>query len=377
MISLSGYLVFFLLFLLQFVVLPMGYSNFESPKVYVAEIGIFLLLLVFIFRSGDKNSHKLLSKVGIKKFLSKDFGVRISLLFIVLFSLIHLFFFQTSTTLFGNEFRMQGMFLLWLLLAFSIISSKIILDKLLLPYIIFGLLFFQLIFSLLIGGEGYTRAIGTLGEPNALAACVLFLWPFIYFSKKEFPLWLKLLSLGFVFILIFISGSRSGMIAFVAQMIFILFLRTKLSISKGLILSLIALLGTYILPFVQSTGLYEQRSEIWQVAWHAGLQSPIIGNGFGNMDAALKQSIIETSNHLKGYYVDSSHNIFLDWWVQGGIVGLGLFLFLLMNTFKQFVVQKNVFYITLLLGLVASLSFNPASVVSLVALWWVIGQSFV
>ncbi len=369
MLTVSRYIVFFLLFLLQFVVLPIGYSHFESPKVYIAEIGIFLLLLLFVFQANG-------TRQKLKSFFSKDkWSMLIGAGGVILLTLIHMSFLFSPSTLFGNEFRMQGMFLLWMLLIFALLSSRITLEKLLYPYIFFGLLLFQLIFAFLIGGEGYTRAFGTLGEPNALAASALFLWPFIYFSKRESPLWLKLVSLGFVFVTIFISGSRSGMIAFVVQMIFLLLIKTKLSIKAVLALSVLAFVGTYILPFIQSGGLYEQRSEIWQVAWHAGLQNPIIGHGFGNMDTALKESIIQTPNHLKGYYVDSSHNIFLDWWVQGGILGIGLILFIIGNAFRVFLAQKNVLHIVLLLGTVTCLSFNPASVVSLIGLWWLIGQS--
>jgi O-antigen ligase len=231
------------------------------------------------------------------------------------------------------------------------------------------------VFALLIGGEGVERAIGTIGEPNALAAVVLFVWPFLYFTKRPIPQWVKLASLALVFLLIYITGSRSGMIAFIIQLTFILISRTQLSLAKGVVISFLILIVTYSLPFMPQGSIYEQRSEIWHAAVVAGAEKPIIGHGFGNTQVALEASVNKLNNNLRGSYVDSSHNIFLDWWVQGGFIGLGLFIVLLYKIFRQFIRKEKVMELVLLLGLLAALSFNPASVVSLVALWWLMGQA--
>jgi O-antigen ligase len=175
-------------------------------------------------------------------------------------------------------------------------------------------------------------------------------------------------------LIVYMSGSRSGMIAFVLQMVFVLLRMVNMSFAKAVVVSLILLILTYSLPFLPQGSLYEQRSEIWQAAYIAGSENPILGNGFGNTEVALQKAINGFDNNLRGSFVDSSHNIFLDWWVQGGIVGLGLFSFLIITAFISFIKRQKTMKLVLLLGLLAALSFNPASVVSLVVLWWLIGK---
>lgn len=290
-------------------------------------------------------------------------------------SIVHVFLAPTQLTLFGNEFRLQGVLLLVMLVVWAALTAKESLEKVLHPYFLLGCLIGQFVFSLLISGEGVTRAIGTIGEPNALAAVILFIWPFLYFTNRSIPQWVKLFSLALVFLIIYITGSRSGMIAFIVQLIFILLSRTQLSLVKNVFICFLILVLTYTLPFLPQGSIYEQRSEIWNAAVVASTEKPILGHGFGNTQIALENTINRTNTNLRGSFVDSSHNIFLDWWVQGGVVGLGLFVFLLYSSFSRFIRKKKIMEIALLLGILAALSFNPASVVSLLALWWLIGQS--
>lgn len=355
-------IVIYLLFLLQFIYFPIGVSYFETPKVYLAQIGIFVLLLLSILRSQTPLLLKI-PRVHVVAFTV-----------LLLLSTVHLIFTPAETTFFGNDFRLQGVLLLWMLVIWAVISSRVVFEKILHPFFLVGCLVAQLVAALIIGGDGVLRAIGTIGEPNALAAVVLFIWPFLFFSKKPVHLWIKFGSLLIVFLIIYISGSRSGMIAFTLQLVFWLISRTNLSTAKSVIISVILLLVTYSLPFLPQSNLYEQRSEVWHAALIAGAKSPIIGNGFGNTEFALQAAVNSLNLNLKGSYVDSSHNIILDWWVQGGIIGVGVIMLLVIQTFMSFIRQKNIMRITLLLGLVAALSFNPASSVSLIALWWLIGQ---
>ena len=293
---------------------------------------------------------------------------------IIVLGIIDLLFYHTATTLFGNPFRMQGVFLLWLLLAWALISSRI---KIALPaWLIVSCLAVQAVLSLLIDGGVGGRAVGTLGEPNALAAAIVFTWPFLFFTKKPVSVWIKTGAIFFVVFIVGLSGSRSGVIAFVLQSLFLLLCRFKsLSLLKRIIICLCLLLCSYALPFLQQSGPYEDRSDVWQSAVLAGSHWPILGYGFGNIQYALTQENIVLHNNLRGSLVDSSHNIFLDWWVEGGIIGVALFLAILFFVFKCFMQQNQLLHLTLLLGLLAALSFNPASVVSLVAFWWIIGQT--
>lgn len=354
-----------LLFLLPYVVFPVGVTPFETPKVLIAELLIATLVIAKATRT------------QLKTFIQNNIFFLLFLL-LLLFSLFHLVFQPTSIAFFGNQFRMQGVFLLWLLLALAFASTEVRLKKM--PvWTITLLLTVHLFAAIFIITTTDGRAVGTLGEPNALAAIAIFLWPFLWLSQKESRLSaiLQIVSMLLAVCIIYISGSRSAMIAFVIQNIFLLLgLSRVLSFGKTVIVSLLLFSLSLLLPAViDRQTVYENRTEIWKTALFAGYEHPIVGWGFGNTEIALKEYNQKLYNRLRGYYVDSSHNIFLDWWVQGGYIGLSLFVVLLYCTFRIFIQQKDIVKLSLFLGLLTVMSFNPVSVVVLVQFWWLIGQA--
>lgn len=346
------YLATFLLFFLSLAVFPFANSWFEVPKVVLAQLLIEILIISFLFRSDKLFKDKL--------FVAGLFG-----LFIL--SLIHLLFFQSPTHLFGNQFRMQGIFLLWHLLAFSLISSKIILPKL--PFLGYLPLFGLLISIPILGGNEAGRPIGTLGEPNALAAAAVFLWPFGFFGG---PKKIKFAALALGLIIILLSGSRSGLLAFALQVLFLA--TSRFSYTKALILSFVLLGLTLVLPFLEGGGWFENRSEVWKTAFHAGLRSPIIGNGFGNVEHALKGTSQKLNNNIQYQYVDSSHNFLLDFWVQGGLLGLLLITTLIYISISKMLRFKSK-QLVVFIGVLAVMSFNPVSVVTLLAFWYLLSYN--
>ncbi len=357
---------YFLLFFIPLIVIPQFPSAFEIPKVILTEIGIGLLILFTIN-----------SRTFSLKYLPKN-QVVLTLIIMIL-SIFHMFLNSESLIFFGNPFRLQGTILLWILLSLSLASSQLSLKHipLFIPLLSFIALFFG---TLLLGKNLSGRAVGTLGDPNALAASVVFIWPFLYYLFKSMlkkPIIWQLLLCILTTIIILLSGSRSGIIAFVIQLIFILLLYLKYSsLAKTLVLCIFLLITSYSLPFLEGDGWYADRAEIWQTSLVAGFQQPYIGHGFGNIEKVLPAVSKQLNNDVQYQYVDSSHNIFLDWWIQGGAVGL-LSLFLLVgNTLYSFIRKENSRNIVLLLGLLTTLSFNPASIASLIAFWWLIGQGF-
>lgn len=352
----SNALILFLLFGLAFVIFPVGASFFESPKIITAELLILALAGLSLYRE--------------KKFVfSKN---NLSLLAIFLISIFHLLFMASQTTFLGNAFRGQGILLLWCSLLFAFLVSQ--LKRIQIPlWVIPVLLFLQLIASIFIEvREG--RAIGTLGEPNALAAFAIFTWPFILSNKKRSfkQTSLVVFSLLLSVLLIIFSGSRSAFIALGIQLIFLLATQF-VSFGKATLLAIFLLLLSLIPPIMDKETLYENRGEIWTTALYAGYEHPILGWGFGNTEVAFSDYNEKLYNRLRGYYVDSSHNIFLDWWVQGGFVGLTILVLLLFDTLKNFIKTNNRIYLILILGLLSVMSFNPVSVVTLVQFWFLIG----
>ncbi|MBI4084576.1 MAG: O-antigen ligase family protein [Candidatus Levybacteria bacterium] len=360
----ASYLLFFLLFLLPFVIIPIGVSPFETPKVLLAELAIEALLLLTLFKAQIPKGHVKLS-----------FFPFILLMMLILAGL-HLDFFPSFQTVFGNAYRLQGVFLFMNLLIFAYISQRVRLPHIP-PYFFIGFLLAHLLLAVILGSSDSQRAYGALGEPNALAATAVFLWPFSLFTpKNKYSLLLKTSGFCIAALLVIISGSRAGFIAIALQSAFLL-ISKKLPVSLSGALAVLVLLLSMFLPFVEKSGVYENRAEIWQTAIKAGFEYPIFGGGMGNIEIRLKDAATSLSNAIRFQYVDSSHNIFLDWWVQGGIFGFSLFVLLVGGAFYFAIKQKKSFEIVLLLGMIAVLSFNPASVVILIALWWTIGQCYI
>ncbi len=357
------YLLFFLLFILPFVVWPYGTSQFELPKVIIFELSSILLLLYAVYQK----------RFAFFKSLNPTQLVLFGMIFLL--TLYDLLFMPTPVTFFGNSSRLQGVLLLWNLLVFSLVSSRIPPPKLSSCFY-FIILFSIFILSLFIGNQT-GRAIATIGEPNALASYIVFLWPFIFFSKPKIRAPVQILCTICVFGVILLSGSRSGLIALAIQIIFLSFYRfLKFSLRTALIVSISLIFLACLLPLLERLP-YENRSDIWNTAIIAGSAHPILGAGFGNTEIIIKETSLKLYDRLRGYYVDSAHNIFLDWWVQAGAVGLFLFILIIYGSFKNFYQQKGELEITILLGLITALSFNPAGVVTLITFWWTIGRSFV
>ena len=295
---------------------------------------------------------------------------------IFLVSCITAIFFPSQLLIFGNAFRMQGLFVLWFLLLFSVISRTSSFQKI--PWFVFGILLgIELLVTIYISTNESGRYVGTLGEPNALASFAIFIWPFAFFAIKKFEKFQKI-GMGIVFffigILLFLTKSHSGMIAFGLQVLFLILQRLKIPLKKVVFICLLLYLASYILPFFQHT-VYENRVEIWKSALYSGIRNPLLGNGFGNMEIAIHNGAVHLGLPIQYYYVDSAHNIFLDWWLQEGLVGVFLLFFAIYHTFLQSIKEKNCRQLILLFGMLTVLSFNPASIVGLLGFWWIIGQA--
>ncbi len=354
-------ITFFLLFILPFIMAPFGITEFENPKVIIAEASIILLFFISLF------SNKIIHRYSRSQILLYTS--------IFILTLIDLFFFNTQLSFFGNLFRMQGIFLLWLLILFSLFSTNIPLKQI--PWFFYGLLLLlELVLSYFLPINESNRFVGTLGEPNALGAFVLFLWPFSFFAIKKYDMKGKVaitVILLFVSVILACTNSRSAIIAFIIQLIFLILRKYRIKLGKIILICFLLYLLSYTLPFFEHS-TYENRVEIWQSALSASISRPSLGYGFGNNEFTLHSAAVRLNLPVKNSYVDSSHNIFLDWLVEGGVIGLSILCSLIFLSFKKFLKEENIRELTLLFGLITVLSFNPASIVSMLAFWWVIGQ---
>jgi O-antigen ligase len=151
---------------------------------------------------------------------------------------------------------------------------------------------------------------------------------------------------------------------------------TNFAIAKTVIISIILIAFSLILPILEGGGWFENRSEVWSTALSAGLQRPIYGSGFGNIEYTLKEASRLINNNIQYQYVDSSHNFILDFWVQGGLLGTVLILSTIFLTLLGLTRKKDRLLLSSFLGVLTVMGFNPVSVVTLLALWYLIGQGF-
>ena len=78
---------------------------------------------------------------------------------------------------------------------------------------------------------------------------------------------------------------------------------------------------------------------------------------------------------MKYINLDSSHHFLLDWFVQGGVIGVLSILLLLYQATTLFIKEKQTAYLLMLLGIVTCMCFNPISVVPLSGFWNLLGVS--
>lgn len=352
--------VVLLLFILPLIVFQFGISPYETPKIFVAQLIVFIFAIYSILTQKDFFA------------FPKDKVIFYALVGVCILLLIQIVVFRESSVVFGDVYRFQGLFFMFTMLIFSYVSARTRLT--INPLYIFSLLVVHLILAFFLGTNEAHRSFGTLGEPNSLASYSLFLWPFILFDKKRLHKVFQFSTIFIVIGILYISGSRSALFALLAQSTYLGLLYKNIPQRLSVVAAVVVLSLSLLSPFFVQT-YYENRADIWKGAFQAGITHPIIGSGFGNIHSAISHTRPYKITTLQNRIVDSAHNIFLDWWVQGGIVGFLLLVTMLTRTFIIFVKQKNKLYITLLVGLLGTFLFNPMSVSLHLCLWFLIGQA--
>lgn len=339
-----------LLFALPLTFFPFFYLAFELPKIFLL-YSATLLIVIFLLASG----HKLAS-------LTKTSWLFFLLLGWFIFTALLGLFPQQS--LLGSYFRIQGL-LSWLCYGVLFFCSGTILDNhhfrryaglavligaaaaASIAVVQFILLWFlgnnwQLLYS--------GRVISTFGQPNFLGAYLVMSLPFAWFAFKQTTTRGKLV-IGFLMIVIilgiFSTTSRSAYagLIFLALIWGIYHYRLFLAglISSVIVFAILAnLFPTLIFREwyrfkvdTDSKWTAENRLAIVQKSLELIQQKPVSGYGLENFSLAFPKVIKANDLGLKDITVDSSHNFFLDLTVQTGLVGLGLFLMLLIVTFRM------------------------------------------
>jgi hypothetical protein len=366
-------ITYLLLFVVPLVVIPGIDLRFEPPKVLISEI-LIICLAVYVIATG---------KFSLKRASKPLLGI-LGCLFLL--SFFHLIVSPSQQNLFGNVFRLQGTILFWHFLLLAIIAQNIWF-RLKEKYIYMSALLAVVAGSLVFGSNSAGRWVGSLGEPNALGAVVVLIFPFVFLSFKS--IWVKILSVLLALFVINFTESRSAFIGMGLE----LFLLMVIKISKGKyilasIITMIVLILSLGLPILDRIYFlktntnplnyrFEDRAEIWNVAGLAGLESPIIGSGIESIQEKIHRTAQKINVNAQYQVIDSSHNLLFDYWIWGGSIGLFMILTLVILTIKNLSKKKMLIELAVFIGLLTVLSFNPTTVPVLAGFWWIIGRSFV
>lgn len=237
--------------------------------------------------------------------------------------------------------------------------------------------------------QGGVRLDGTLGNAAYLAVYMLFhvFIALIYLSrtkKNSFLMWVySLLILGQVYIL-YLTATRGAILGLIGGVVIVSLLNIRNKESKNLrrvggfsLVLLVLLVGSFYLlrhsNFVTESPVLsrfsnisikeiktEGRSFVWPMAVKGILEKPVLGWGQDNFNYVFNEHYDPKMYGLEPWF-DRAHNIFLDWGIAGGLLGLlgylSLYFALLYSVWHK---SNTMDYVerTLITGLVAGYFFH-------------------
>ncbi len=208
---------------------------------------------------------------------------------------------------------------------------------------------------------------------------LLMMWMFgtlraLIWQKKGRVFWLVVLGIAVSYLPVFVQSARTALIQRVAEVSQVTPASVTLNISRD-----------KIFPSLH------QRLLMWDVSKNIFLHRPVMGAGLGNFQTAFMQTqpqtLLEYPNlrELKTI-TNSPHNELFFQMAQGGIVGIGLFLFMFMVLFlevRDFAARKKEgdkkqLLQGLFCGILAMLADNMFNislhtVVPVFIFWWIVG----
>jgi O-antigen ligase len=237
------------------------------------------------------------------------------------------------------------------------------------------------------------RLVGTFKSPNFLG---YFLFPgallSYYFFRQYQKYWTSLLLIATIplfVIMLLLTQSLGALLAllaatlmYVSPQVFKRLPVTKL-IRPVFCLLLILLLLTPLF-FVGSEQRVERftgersslssRVMIWTSAGHIVVESPVLGIGLGN----FQKVYLEYQDHFPPYLewaVPQPHNFFLALWLQCGLFGLGIFIYMLwgiaQSLSQSVLTEERLLLLALLVGsLVYGIFDTPLFGNGLAVVWW-------
>lgn len=359
---------------LYFVILPFVffsslYDFSELPKVILFISSINILIGLYILRMiTQRNSFVKLQRL--------HYLLIILLIIYAISSLINGVF---GSSFFGQYYRYQGLFTQFSLFLYLILLSG--LSKMGFKKEDFGriisfggflaavFIIFQFLALNLFKIPVYTfngRFSGNLGNPNFAGGFLALSFVFadyLRFRNIKVPFWLSLI---IFFVGIILTGSRSGLLAFMVIGVFLL--REKgmrwVLISVPVIMMGLVMFGVTFFWRPQST--FDNRLVIWQKGLEAFVKKPILGYGLENFSTAFQSVLTEKDFNLSRVRVDKAHNELLEVAVSSGIAGVIVYLLILKEAFFSFWKRRGEFWARLnfylLIGFMIIASLNVVNI---------------
>ena len=166
--------------------------------------------------------------------------------------------------------------------------------------------------------------VGTIGNPTHFASWLAICLPILYYVRTKF----SNLSIVLLWIALLMTGSLSGIgVAILITLFYSSFfkVRRRFVISTICIIGLLSLLVLWVEKFNWKLFLSTSgRFEFWKSIYPIFQQASITGAGFGK--------ILSLGNHWK-----HCHNEFYQLAIEGGLIGLGIAIWCIVEYFKKFI----------------------------------------
>jgi O-antigen ligase len=324
-------------------------------------------------------------------------------LFVLMIFVSNIFGANFENSMFSRLERMEGFITIINLYALFLVASSVMTKRISWDILfnlsiiasiimsVYGL--FQLAGKIVIN-QGGVRLDGRLGNSIYLAVYTLFniFITLLYLIKNiKRPLITSLYSIALVFqfITLYFTATRGATLGLIGGIILTLGLMTffhrKLKIVRNTALSIIVIiiLGIVLLfsfsqtAFVKessvlprfvnislSEGTVVARFMVWDSAWQGFKERPILGWGQGNFSYPFS-TYYKAEQYAQEPWFDRSHNAVFDWLINGGIIGLILYLSLFGSTLYLLWFKENDFSYTeksVLTGLLAAYGFQNLTV---------------
>lgn len=215
--------------------------------------------------------------------------------------------------------------------------------------VLFALLQLAGIFTI---NQGGARVDGTFGNAIYLAVYMLvhiFIAGFMLLREKGGQRWVYGSLMVTQTIILYYTATRGAILGLLGGVVVFALLNMKnkedvalRKMSLGLLLGLLVLVGGFfllkdsnlvsnspVLSRFSSLNISELKSQgryfVWPMAWEGFKERPILGWGQENFSHVFQKYYRPEMYKLEPWF-DRAHNIFLDWLVAGGVLGLVLYL---------------------------------------------------